>query len=45
MNRYINYGFGDESLSTIYGPNVATLQKLKEQYDPQKRFNQWFPLS
>ena len=43
--RYINYAHGDESLSTIYGGNLATLQKLKQIYDPEGRFNQWFPLS
>ncbi|PSR83015.1 hypothetical protein BD289DRAFT_370510 [Coniella lustricola] len=41
---YINNGFGDEPLETIYGENLAKLQRLKLEYDPYNRFNQWFPL-
>ena len=44
-NSYINYAFGDEDLQTIYGDNVARLQRIKRQYDPLKHFNQFFPLT
>ena len=43
--RYINFAFGDENLSTVYGNNVARLQALKKEYDPKGRFDQFFPLS
>lgn len=42
--RYINFAFGDESLEDIYGDNVPALQALKSYYDPQNKFNQFFPL-
>lgn len=41
---YINFAFGDESLPTVYGGNVARLQAIKARYDPFGHFNQWFPL-
>ena len=44
-HSYINFAFGDEPLETVYGANVPRLQKLKNQYDPTGRFNQFFPLS
>lgn len=44
-SSYINFAHGDESLETIYGSSLPRLQKLKQQYDPNRRFNQWFPLS
>ncbi|TGO55564.1 hypothetical protein BCON_0090g00070 [Botryotinia convoluta] len=43
-STYINFAFGDESLPTVYGDNVARLQELKRKYDPCNRFDQWFPL-
>ncbi|KAI9645413.1 hypothetical protein NHQ30_006152 [Ciborinia camelliae] len=43
-STYINFAFGDESLPTVYGNNVARLQQLKQKYDPCNRFDQWFPL-
>ncbi|KAF2969153.1 hypothetical protein GQX73_g4415 [Xylaria multiplex] len=44
-SSYINFAHGDEPLSQIYGSSLSKLQKLKLKYDPQKRLNQWFPLS
>ncbi len=44
-NRYINNAFGDESLSTVYGDSLKRLESIKAKFDPQRRFNQWFPLS
>ncbi|KAI0968682.1 FAD binding domain-containing protein [Xylaria arbuscula] len=44
-SSYINFAHGDESLSQIYGSSLSKLQQLKQKYDPQKRLNQWFPLS
>ena len=45
MSRsYINFAHGDEPLETIYGESYTRLQELKTSYDPQNRFNQWFPL-
>lgn len=41
---YINYANGDETLDTVYGGNVARLQKIKRTYDPFGRFDQFFPL-
>lgn len=45
LYSYVNFGFGDEYLSTVYGSNVHRLQALKQKYDPHGRFNQFFPLS
>lgn len=45
LRRYINFAFGDESLQTVYGDNVARLKQLKQEYDPFGKFNQWFPLA
>ncbi|RYP79240.1 hypothetical protein DL769_003063 [Monosporascus sp. CRB-8-3] len=42
---YINFAHGDEPLDHIYGSSLTRLQQLKQKYDPNKRFNQWFPLS
>ena len=44
-HSYINYANGDEALQTVYGGNVARLQKIKQQYDPLGHFDQFFPLS
>ncbi|KAI0403715.1 FAD binding domain-containing protein [Xylaria palmicola] len=44
-SSYINFAHGDESLPQIYGSSLPKLQELKQKYDPNKRFNQWFPLS
>ncbi|MCJ1439476.1 hypothetical protein MMC27_008870 [Xylographa pallens] len=41
---YINFAYGDESLSTVYGASLPRLQVIKEEYDPFGRFDQWFPL-
>lgn len=43
-NVYINNAFGDEHLHTIYGTSLPKLSALKKKFDPQRRFNQWFPL-
>ena len=45
MDRYINNAFGDEDLSTVYGDSLDRLKAIKKKIDPQRRFNQWFPLS
>ncbi|KAI1169890.1 FAD binding domain-containing protein [Nemania sp. FL0916] len=44
-SSYINFAHGDEPLSQIYGSSLNRLKQLKGKYDPQKRLNQWFPLS
>lgn len=45
IDRYINNAFGDENLSTVYGVSLDRLKAIKKKIDPQRRFNQWFPLS
>ncbi|ROW01492.1 hypothetical protein VSDG_02064 [Cytospora chrysosperma] len=45
LNVYVNYAHGDESLSSVYGSSLPRLKTLKKIYDPQEKFNQWFPLS
>ncbi|KAF8601270.1 FAD-binding domain-containing protein [Ceratobasidium sp. AG-I] len=32
--KYGNYALGDESLASIYGPNLGLLKMVKAQYDP-----------
>ncbi|KAI1819658.1 FAD binding domain-containing protein [Xylaria intraflava] len=44
-SSYVNFAHGDEPLDVIYGASLSKLTTLKEQYDPAKLFNQWFPLS
>ncbi|KAI6778750.1 uncharacterized protein J7T54_005853 [Emericellopsis cladophorae] len=44
-SSYVNFAHGDEPLSNIYGGSLAKLQRLKKQYDPKGKFNEWFPLS
>ncbi|KAI4228091.1 MAG: hypothetical protein LQ349_006606 [Xanthoria aureola] len=44
-STYINFAHGDEPLNEIYGEDLPKLQKLKKRYDPQNKFNQWFPLA
>ncbi|KAJ6036379.1 hypothetical protein N7540_000658 [Penicillium herquei] len=43
-STYINFAFGDETLDDIYGQNVPQLRDLKAQYDPENKFDQFFPL-
>ena len=43
-SSYINFAHGDEALDVIYGDSLSRLQQLKGVYDPDNRFNQWFPL-
>ena len=42
---YVNFAHGDEPLENIYGENLPKLQALKNKYDPQNRFNQWFDIT
>ena len=44
MCRYMNFAHGDESLEEIYGQSLPRLRELKQQWDPQGVFNQWFPI-
>ncbi|KAL8724366.1 MAG: hypothetical protein Q9166_007987 [cf. Caloplaca sp. 2 TL-2023] len=44
-STYINFAHGDEPLEEVYGKNLLRLQRLKKRFDPQNRFNQWFPLA
>ncbi|CAO2649211.1 Nn.00g065960.m01.CDS01 [Neocucurbitaria sp. VM-36] len=41
---YINFAHGDEPLEEIYGDNLAHLRGLKQQWDPENRFHQWFQI-
>lgn len=41
---YVNFAYGDDSLTSLYGTNVEKLKTLKAQYDPSGKFSQWFPL-
>ncbi|ESZ99284.1 hypothetical protein SBOR_0325 [Sclerotinia borealis F-4128] len=43
-STYINNGFGDESLSVVYGDNLGALKRIKERYDPLGKFSHWYPL-
>ncbi|KAJ8058118.1 hypothetical protein OCU04_012976 [Sclerotinia nivalis] len=43
-STYINNGFGDESLSTVYGDNLSKLQAIKKRHDPLCKFCHWYPL-
>ncbi|KAI9836334.1 MAG: hypothetical protein M1837_003401 [Sclerophora amabilis] len=42
---YMNFAHGDESLEEIYGESLPRLRELKQQWDPEGRFNQFFPIS
>jgi hypothetical protein len=41
---YINFAHGDEDLEDIYGESLPRLRELKKKWDPENRFNQWFPI-
>ncbi|KAK6367981.1 hypothetical protein LTS17_010134 [Exophiala oligosperma] len=41
---YINFAYGDEPLEEIYGDSLPRLRTLKKQWDPNGKFNQWFPI-
>jgi hypothetical protein len=41
--RYINFAF-DDNQETVYGGSLPRLRSLKNVYDPQRRFRQFFPL-
>lgn len=43
--RYINFAHGDETQEEIYGESLPRLRHLKKHYDPQNRFNQYFPIT
>lgn len=43
-NRYLNFAHGDEPLEEIYGESLPRLRELKQQWDPNGRFNQFFPI-
>ena len=43
MHRYINFAHDDEALEVIYGERLSALRDLKRRWEPEGRFNQWFP--
>jgi FAD/FMN-containing dehydrogenase len=44
---YVNYAFGDEELTELYGEQwrLNRLKGLKEKYDPHGRFNFYGPIA
>lgn len=42
MARYVNFAYGDEEPSEVYGHHLPRLQKLKAKYDPNNIFDQSF---
>ncbi|VUC28050.1 unnamed protein product [Clonostachys rosea] len=44
QRTYINFAHGDESLEEIYGESLPRLRELKQKWDPEHVFNQWFPI-
>jgi FAD/FMN-containing dehydrogenase len=42
LHRYVNFAHGDEPLEEIYGDSLPRLRELKQKWDPENRFNQWF---
>ena len=47
LRAYLNYGFGDETLTELYGDEpwrVPRLRALKKQYDPENRFGFYAPI-
>lgn len=48
LNTYVNYAFGDEPLQATYGYESWRLDKLrllKQQYDPNGKFNYFVPIT
>lgn len=45
MSRYINFAIGDEALDVVYGDSLARLQTIKQRFDPNNIFNQWFDIT
>lgn len=44
---YVNYANGQESLEELYGHDrwrLERLRRLKEQYDPTRRFSYYAPI-
>ena len=41
----MNFAHGDESAEEIYGESLPRLRDLKGRWDPEGRFDQWFPIS
>ena len=44
MTSYINTAHGDENNKVIYAENSERLRRLKRRYDPQGRFDNFFPI-
>lgn len=42
FHSYVNFAFGDGSLATLSGDDVARLRALKKEYDPNGRFDEIF---
>ncbi|CAI6339305.1 unnamed protein product [Periconia digitata] len=42
---YLNFAHGDEPLEEIYGESLPHLRELKSKWDPEAKFNQFFPIS
>ncbi|KAI9669063.1 MAG: hypothetical protein M1831_000655 [Alyxoria varia] len=41
---YLNFAYGDEPLEEIYGESLPRLRELKREWDPECKFNQFFPI-
>ncbi|PVI05760.1 FAD-binding domain-containing protein [Periconia macrospinosa] len=41
---YLNFAHGDEPLEEIYGESLPRLKELKKKWDPEAKFNQFFPI-
>ncbi|KAI4202120.1 MAG: hypothetical protein LQ350_002787 [Teloschistes chrysophthalmus] len=41
---YVNFAFGDEPNDVVFDTSTARLKQIKQQYDPQNVFNQYFDI-